>query len=185
MDEGRLTDSLGRKIDFKNTILIMTSNVGSRQLKDFGSGIGFNTESVSKEQAHGVISKALNRAFSPEFLNRVDDIIMFDQLDKNAIFKIIDIELKDFYSRIEKLGFKLELSQEAKEFIANKGYDKNFGARPLKRAIQKYLEDELAELMLKLNAEGQIGGTIKVNYKDGDEKPSMEYCPLEGTVSAE
>lgn len=185
MDEGRLTDSLGRKIDFKNTILIMTSNVGSRQLKDFGSGIGFNTESVSKEQAHGVISKALNRAFSPEFLNRVDDIIMFDQLDKNAIFKIIDIELKDFYSRIEKLGFKLELSQETKEFIANKGYDKNFGARPLKRAIQKYLEDELAELMLKLNAEGQIGGTIKVNYKDGEEKPSMEYCPLEGTVSAE
>lgn len=178
MDEGRLTDSLGRRIDFKNTILIMTSNVGSRQLKDFGSGIGFNTETVSKEQAHGVISKALNRAFSPEFLNRVDDIIMFDQLDKEAIFKIIDIELKDFYSRIEKLGFKLDLSKEAKEFIATKGYDKNFGARPLKRAIQKYLEDELAEMMLKLNAEGQIGGTIKVVYKEDDEKPAMEYTPL-------
>ncbi len=184
MDEGRLTDSLGRRIDFKNTILIMTSNVGSRQLKDFGSGIGFNTETVSKEQAHGVISKALNRAFSPEFLNRVDDIIMFDQLDKEAIFKIIDIELKDFYSRIEKLGFKLDLSKEAKEFIATKGYDKNFGARPLKRAIQKYLEDELAEMMLKLNAEGQIGGTIKVVYKEGDEKPIMEYQPL-GSSSEE
>lgn len=178
MDEGRLTDSLGRRIDFKNTILIMTSNVGSRQLKDFGGGIGFNTEIVSKEQAHGVISKALNKAFSPEFLNRVDDIIMFDQLDKEAIFKIIDIELKDFYSRIEKLGFKLELSDEAKDFIATKGYDKNFGARPLKRSIQKYLEDELAELMLQLNAEGQIGGTIKVTYKEGDEKPVMAYEPL-------
>lgn len=180
MDEGRLTDSLGRRIDFKNTILIMTSNVGSRQLKDFGGGIGFNTETVSKEQAHGVISKALNRAFSPEFLNRVDDIIMFDQLEKDDILKIIDIELKDFYGRIEKLGFHLDLSPEAKEFIATKGYDRNFGARPLKRSIQKYLEDELAELMLRLNAEGKIGGTIKVEYNQGDEKPEMSYVPLEG-----
>lgn len=178
MDEGRLTDSLGRRIDFKNTILIMTSNVGSRQLKDFGGGVGFNTETVTKDQAHGVISKALNKAFSPEFLNRVDDIIMFDQLDKDAIFKIIDIELKDFYSRIEKLGFRLDLDDKAKEFIANKGYDKNFGARPLKRAIQKYLEDELAELMLILSAEAQIGGTIKVTFDEGDEKPKAEYIPL-------
>ena len=179
MDEGRLTDSLGRRIDFKNTILIMTSNVGSRQLKDFGAGVGFNTENVSKEQAHGVISKALNRAFSPEFLNRVDDIIMFDQLDKEAIFKIIDIELNEFYQRVEKLGFNLDVSPEAKDFIAGKGYDKNFGARPLKRAIQKYLEDELAELMLKLNAEGKLGGTIKVTYNSGDEKPVAIYEPLE------
>lgn len=178
MDEGRLTDSLGRRIDFKNTILIMTSNVGSRQLKDFGGGVGFNAGTISKDQAQGVISKALNRAFSPEFLNRVDDIIMFDQLDKDAIFKIIDIELKEFYDRIEKLGFHLDLSDEAKEFIASKGYDKNFGARPLKRAIQKYLEDELAELMLKLNAEGHIGGTIKVTYSNGDDKPLLEYQPL-------
>ncbi|MDE5874047.1 MAG: ATP-dependent Clp protease ATP-binding subunit, partial [Muribaculaceae bacterium] len=178
MDEGRLTDSLGRRIDFKNTILIMTSNVGSRQLKDFGGGVGFNTAVVSKEQAHGVISKALNKAFSPEFLNRVDDIIMFDQLDKESIFKIIDIELKDFYSRVEKLGYHLELTESAKNFIAEKGYDKNFGARPLKRAIQKYLEDELAELMLKLNAEGVIGGTIKATYSDGDEKPKLEYFPI-------
>lgn len=178
MDEGRLTDSLGRKIDFKNTIIIMTSNVGSRQLKDFGGGVGFNTETVTKSQAQSVISKALNKAFSPEFLNRVDDIIMFNQLDKDAIFKIIDIELKDFFVRIEKLGFKLQLSESAKEFIATKGYDKNFGARPLKRAIQKYLEDELAELMLQLNAEGQIGGTINVIYNEGDEKPKLEYDPL-------
>lgn len=178
MDEGRLTDSLGRKIDFKNTILIMTSNVGSRQLKDFGAGIGFNTETVSKEQAHGVISKALNRAFSPEFLNRVDDIIMFDQLSKESISSIIDIELKDFYGRIEKLGFKLNLTGEAKAFIADKGYDRNFGARPLKRSIQKYLEDELAELMLRLGAEGQIGGTIEVTYKDGADHLDMEYHPI-------
>ena len=178
MDEGRLTDSLGRKIDFKNTILIMTSNVGSRQLKEFGGGVGFNTETVSKQQAHGVISKALNRAFSPEFLNRVDDIIMFDQLEKDAILKIIDIELKDYYSRVEKLGFTLNISDEAKSFMAEKGYDRNFGARPLKRSIQKYLEDELAELMLKLNSEGKIGGTINVIYKEGDEKPSLEYESL-------
>lgn len=178
MDEGRLTDSLGRRIDFKNTILIMTSNVGSRQLKEFGSGVGFNTADVSKEQAHGVISKALNRAFSPEFLNRVDDIIMFDQLTRESISSIIDIELKDFYSRVEKLGFNLDLSDEAKAFIATKGYDKNFGARPLKRSIQKYLEDDLAELLLRLGAEGQIGGTIHIGYKDGDERLTFNYEPL-------
>ena len=181
MDEGRLTDSLGRRIDFKNTILIMTSNVGSRQLKEFGGGVGFNTEVISKQQAQGVISKALNRAFSPEFLNRVDDIIMFDQLEKEAILKIIDIELKDYYSRIEKLGFSLNISDEAKAFMAEKGYDRNFGARPLKRSIQKYLEDELAELMLQLNADGKIGGEIKVTYKEGDEKPSVEYIPIVDT----
>ena len=179
MDEGRLTDSLGRKIDFKNTILIMTSNVGSRQLKDFGGGVGFNTASVSKEQAHGVISKALNRAFSPEFINRVDDIIMFDQLDREAIFSIIDIELRDFFARVEKLGFRLELSDEARDFIAEKGYDRNFGARPLKRSIQKYLEDELAELMLRLGAEGQIGGMISVTYKKGDDRLTLDYRPVE------
>ncbi len=179
MDEGRLTDSLGRKIDFKNTILIMTSNVGSRQLKDFGGGVGFNTAAVSKEQAHGVISKALNRAFSPEFINRVDDIIMFDQLDRDAIFRIIDIELRDFFARVEKLGFRLELSDEARDFIAEKGYDRNFGARPLKRSIQKYLEDELAELMLRLGADGQIGGKISVTYKNGDDRLTLDYRPVE------
>ena len=178
MDEGRLTDSLGRRIDFKNTILIMTSNVGSRQLKEFGGGVGFNTETVSNEQARGVITKALNKVFSPEFLNRVDDVIMFDQLDREAISKIIDVELKDFLIRIEKLGFHLNLSDEAKGFIADRGYDKNFGARPLKRSIQKYLEDDLAELMLGLNADGDLGGTIDVDYKDGEEKLSFTYRPL-------
>ncbi|MDE6549440.1 MAG: ATP-dependent Clp protease ATP-binding subunit [Muribaculaceae bacterium] len=177
MDEGRLTDSLGRRIDFKNTIIIMTSNVGSRQLKDFGtSGVGFNTAADDKKQAQGVISKALNRAFSPEFLNRIDDIVMFDQLDKEAIFKIIDVELADFYGRVMKLGYELKLSDEAKEFIATKGYDKNFGARPLKRAIQKYLEDDLAELLLKLNADGKLGGVIEVSRKDPDsERLDFDY----------
>ncbi len=177
MDEGRLTDSLGRRIDFKNTIIIMTSNVGSRQLKDFGTtGVGFNTAADDKKQAQGVISKALNRAFSPEFLNRIDDIVMFDQLDKDAIFKIIDVELADFYGRVMKLGYELKLSDEAKEFIATKGYDKNFGARPLKRAIQKYLEDDLAELLLKLNADGKLGGVIEVTRKDPDsERLDFDY----------
>ncbi|MCM1153260.1 MAG: ATP-dependent Clp protease ATP-binding subunit [Muribaculum sp.] len=175
MDEGRLTDSLGRKIDFKNTILIMTSNVGSRQLKDFGGGVGFNTADVSKQQAQGVITKALNRAFSPEFLNRVDDIIMFDQLDRAAIHDIIHIELDGFFKRILNMGLKLNLSPEAVDFIADKGYDKNFGARPLKRAIQKYLEDDLAEIMLKLNAEGKIGGTINAAYIEGSDKLTFAY----------
>lgn len=176
MDEGRLTDSLGRKIDFKNTILIMTSNVGSRQLKDFGAGVGFNTETISKEQSHGVISKALNRAFSPEFLNRVDDIIMFDPLEKESIERIIDIELNDFFKRLSSLGFSLNISPEAKSFIASKGYDRNFGARPLKRAIQKYLEDELAELMLKLTSQGKTGGEINVAYVDGSDKLTFAFA---------
>lgn len=184
MDEGRLTDSLGRRIDFKNTILIMTSNVGSRQLKDFGSGVGFNTDTMSKEQSHSVISKALNRAFSPEFLNRVDDIIMFEPLEMEAIEKIIDIELHDFYKRLAALGFTLHLSEEAKSFVARKGYDRNFGARPLKRAIQKYLEDELAELMLKLNADGKNDGVITVAYVDGNDKLTFAYKPSESAEAA-
>lgn len=178
MDEGRLTDSLGRKVDFKNTILIMTSNVGSRQLKDFGAGVGFNTETLTKEQSQGVISKALNRAFSPEFLNRVDDIIMFGQLEKTDIEQIIDIELNDFFKRLNGLGYNLTISPEAKDFIASKGYDRNFGARPLKRAIQKYLEDELAELMLKLNSEGKGPGEITVAYAEGSDKLTLAYTPL-------
>ena len=178
MDEGRLTDSLGRRIDFKNTIIILTSNVGSRQLKDFGTGVGFQTADNVSELSKGVITKALNRVFSPEFLNRVDDIIMFDQLDQKAIFSIIDIELKDFFKRVEQLGYRLSITDAAKKFIAEKGYDRNFGARPLKRAIQKYLEDELAELMLNLNAEGQIGGEIMADYKDGDPRLIVEYKPV-------
>jgi len=151
MDEGRLTDSLGRRIDFKNTILIMTSNIGTRQLKEFGRGIGFNTNAnvSDKEYSRSVIQKALNKAFSPEFLNRVDDVVMFDQLEKESIYKIIDIELAGFLERIKTLGFTLNISEKAKEFVASKGYDIQFGARPLKRAIQKYLEDELAEMIIK------------------------------------
>lgn len=153
MDEGRLTDSLGRKIDFKNTIIIMTSNVGTRQLKDFGKGVGFNTNinadvAMDTDFSRGVIQKALNKAFAPEFLNRIDDVIMFDQLNRESIRSIIDLELKGLFSRVITLGYKLQLTDEAKDFIADKGYDVQFGARPLKRSIQRYLEDELADIVL-------------------------------------
>jgi ATP-dependent Clp protease ATP-binding subunit ClpC len=164
LDEGHITDSLGRKIDFKNTILIMTSNIGTRQLKDFGRGIGFNTNnSVSDtEYSRSVIQKALNKAFAPEFLNRVDDIVMFDQLSRESIYKIIDLELQGLYKRIGDLGYKVELTEPAKEFIANKGYDVQFGARPLKRAIQKYIEDEMAEQILRSGM--KEGETILVDF---------------------
>ena len=169
LDEGRLTDSLGRRIDFKNTILIMTSNIGTRQLKDFGQGVGFSTNTVSeKDYSRGVIQKALNRAFSPEFLNRIDDIVMFDQLDKKAIFQIIDLELSGFYKRVETLGYHLEITDAAKNFIAEKGYDVQFGARPLKRAIQKYLEDELAEMIIRATV--QEGDTIRVDFDQENHK---------------
>jgi len=161
MDEGRLTDSLGRRIDFKNTIIIMTSNVGTRQLKDFGKGVGFTTSTsieADSEFSRGVIQKALNRTFAPEFLNRVDDVIMFDQLSKDSIASIIDLELKGIFGRVTAMGYKLELTNEAKDYIAEKGYDVQFGARPLKRAIQKYLEDELADVVL--GGELEAGDTI-------------------------
>ena len=161
MDEGRLTDSLGRRIDFKNTIIIMTSNVGTRQLKDFGKGVGFNTPAetaMDAEFSRGVIQKALNRTFAPEFLNRVDDVIMFDQLSRDSIKSIIDLELKGIFGRVMALGYKLELTPETKDYIADKGYDVQFGARPLKRAIQKYLEDELADVVLA--GELEPGDTI-------------------------
>lgn len=169
MDEGRLTDSLGRRVDFKNTIVIMTSNIGTRQLKDFGHGVGFSTgEADEKGFSRGVIQKALNRAFSPEFINRIDDIIMFDQLDKDAIYKIIDIELKGFYQRVENLGYKLTLTEGAKSFIASKGYDIQFGARPLKRAIQKYLEDEMAEMIIRATV--NEGDSIVVDFDEAEQK---------------
>ncbi|MDE6609486.1 MAG: ATP-dependent Clp protease ATP-binding subunit, partial [Muribaculaceae bacterium] len=162
MDEGRLTDSLGRRIDFKNTLIIMTSNIGTRQLKDFGSGVGFRTCEADKEYNHGVLTKALNKAFSPEFLNRLDDIVMFDSLDKEAIHRIIDIELRGFYRRIADLGYGIEMTQAAKDFIAEKGYDPQYGARPLKRAVQKYIEDALADMIMdeKLSP----GDTINLDY---------------------
>ena len=161
MDEGRLTDSLGRRIDFKNTIIIMTSNIGTRQLKDFGKGVGFTLSTTSEgdsEFTRGVIQKALNRTFAPEFLNRVDDVVMFEQLSKTSISSIIDLELKGIFGRVMAMGYNLELTQEAKDFIAEKGYDVQFGARPLKRAIQKYLEDELADVVL--GSELEAGDTI-------------------------
>lgn len=164
MDEGRLTDSLGRKIDFKNTIIIMTSNIGSRQLKDFGTGVGFNTPaSGDKSYTEGVLQKALQKAFAPEFLNRIDDIVMFEPLSKESIFKIIDIELEGFFRRAKALGYALSISDQAKNFIAEKGYDANYGARPLKRAIQKYLEDNLAEIIINSD-NGSTEGTIHVDF---------------------
>ena len=151
LDEGCLTDSLGRKVDFKNTIIIMTSNIGSRELKDFGAGIGFNAV-VTKQSSEAVVRKALNKKFSPEFLNRVDDIIMFNSLNKDNILSIIDIELAKFVRRVEELGFKLEITPAAKLFVADKGYDSQYGARPLNRAIQTHIEDPLSELLLQGNA---------------------------------
>ena len=170
MDEGRLTDSLGRKIDFKNTILIMTSNIGTRQLKDFGRGVGFTPAlgQSDKEFSRSVIHKALNRAFSPEFLNRIDDIIMFDQLDKDTITRIVDIELVGLYKRVEDLGYKLRVTDDAKTFVASKGYDVQFGARPLKRAIQQYFEDEMSELIMK--GELKAGDTIVLDFNKENEK---------------
>ena len=162
MDEGRLTDSLGRTVDFKNTIIIMTSNIGTRQLKEFGKGIGFTAQTGEneKEHANSVIRKALNKSFAPEFINRLDEIVTFDQLDIASLEKIIDIELAGLYKRIEGCGYHLLLDQEAKRFVAEKGYDIQFGARPLKRSIQNHLEDGLAELII--NEEPQAGDTLHV-----------------------
>lgn len=170
LDEGRLTDSLGRNIDFKNTIIIMTSNLGSRELKEFGRGVGFSQGNGKSERDHArsVVQKALNRAFAPEFLNRLDDVIVFDQLDKESIYKIIDIELRGVYERVENLGYKLQLSDTAKDFVASKGLDVQFGARPLKRAIQKYLEDEMAEIIIQSSL--QEGDTIVIDYDEKEKK---------------
>lgn len=170
MDEGRLTDSLGRTVDFKNTIIIMTSNIGTRQLKEFGKGIGFTAQTGEneKEHANSVIRKALNKSFAPEFINRLDEIVTFDQLDIASLEKIIDIELAGLYKRIEGCGYHLLLDQEAKRFVAEKGYDVQFGARPLKRSIQNHLEDGLAELII--NEEPQTGDTLHVYMNaQGDE----------------
>ncbi|WP_285011169.1 ATP-dependent Clp protease ATP-binding subunit [Pedobacter faecalis] len=175
LDEGQLTDSLGRKVDFRNTIIIMTSNIGARQLKDFGQGVGFSTSAkINQVDAHsrGVIENALKRAFAPEFLNRVDDVVVFNSLGKSDIFRIIDIELKSLFGRVHNLGYEIKLTDNAKEFIAEKGFDANFGARPLKRAIQKYLEDPIAEEILK----GEIneGDILEINYDAEADKIVIE-----------
>ena len=168
LDEGRLTDGNGRLIDFRNTVIIMTSNSGTRQLKDFGRGVGFNASGSSlalneqdKAYARGIIQKSLSKQFSPEFLNRLDEIITFDQLDLNAIKRIIEVELKDLYKRVEDLGYHLDITDEAKEFVATKGYDVQFGARPLKRAIQNYIEDGVCEKLL--GGDLQEGSTIHIS----------------------
>jgi ATP-dependent Clp protease ATP-binding subunit ClpC len=171
LDDGHMTDGLGRKIDFKNTILIMTSNIGARQLADFGTGVGFGTKAQSEsrdDNAKSVIQNALRKAFSPEFLNRVDDMIMFKSLGKNEILQIIDLELSKLYDRINSLGYQVELTEKAKDFIVDRGYDEKFGARPLKRAIQKYIEDPLAEEIIKANL--TEGDTIQLDYETGKEE---------------
>ena len=180
LDEGRLTDGNGRLVDFRNTVIIMTSNAGTKQLKDFGRGVGFNTTGFTsfaineqdKEHARSIIQKSLSKQFSPEFLNRLDEIITFDQLDLNAIKQIIDVELKGLYQRVEALGYHIELSDAAKEMVAVKGYDVQVGARPLKRAIQNYIEDGVCEKLL--DGELQPGATIRIGKVDNKEELTFE-----------
>jgi len=165
LDDGILTDSFGRKVDFKNTIIIMTSNIGSRELKDFGQGVGFSTSAKKSSKANyaqGVISNALKKSFSPEFLNRIDDVVIFDSLEREDIHKIIDIELKHLYVRIKELGYNISITKKAKDFIIDKGWDAQFGARPLKRAIQKHIEDNLAEEIIKSKL--QDGDNIIIDF---------------------
>ncbi len=178
LDEGQLTDSLGRRVDFRNTIIIMTSNIGTRQIKDFGQGVGFSTkakQAQTNEYAKSVIQNALKKAFAPEFLNRLDDVVLFNALSKPDIFKIIDIELKGLFQRIYTLGYKIKLSNTAKDYIAEKGYDIQFGARPLKRAIQKYLEDPMAEVIIKSDL--KEGDTIAVGFNKKNEEITMKVVP--------
>jgi ATP-dependent Clp protease ATP-binding subunit ClpC len=177
LDDGQLTDGLGRKVDFKNTLIIMTSNIGVRQLKDFGDGVGFATSARvqnQEEAGKAVIEKALKKTFSPEFLNRIDDVIIFNSLSKDHIFRIIDIIMKGVLARLKTLGFTLELSEEVKEFLAEKGYDVQFGARPLHRAIQKYLEDPLAEEILKMSI--KEGDTLQAHLNK--ETQQIEFTIL-------
>jgi ATP-dependent Clp protease ATP-binding subunit ClpC len=175
LDDGYLTDSLGRKIDFRNTIIIMTSNIGARKLKDFGQGVGFGTaakESQAEAHAKSVIENALKKTFAPEFLNRVDDVMVFNALDKEHIRQIIEIELEKLFERIADLGYTLKLTDAAKDYIADKGFDKDFGARPLKRAIQKYIEDALAEEII--NAQLEEGDVITMDYDKKAEELSIK-----------
>jgi ATP-dependent Clp protease ATP-binding subunit ClpC len=171
LDDGQLTDGLGRKVDFKNTLIIMTSNIGVRQLKDFGQGVGFATKArqdAAEDLTKSVIQSALKRTFSPEFLNRIDDVVIFNSLDRVHIHKIIDITLGDLYKRMSTMGFALSLTDAAKDFVAEKGFDPQFGARPLHRAIQKYIEDPLAEFILNESpAEGsQLVADLNVEAQE-------------------
>ena len=185
LDEGRLTDGNGRLIDFRNTVIIMTSNAGTRQLKEFGQGVGFKATNLNglsqnegdKERARAIIQKSLSKQFAPEFLNRLDEIITFDQLDLEAIKKIINIELKGLFKRVHELGYEMEITDEAKEYVATKGYDVQFGARPLKRAIQNYIEDGLSELIL--SGEIKAGDTIKISKEKDNDKLKFDILPTE------
>ena len=179
LDEGRLTDGNGRFVDFRNTVIIMTSNAGTRQLKDFGRGVGFNASTIGlnmndkdKEHARSIVQKALSKQFSPEFLNRLDEIITFDQLDLNAIKQIVDIELKGLWKRINEMGYQVELTDDAKQFVAERGYDVQFGARPLKRAIQNYIEDGIAEMIV--NSDLPLGSTIRITKAEAGDKLNFE-----------
>ena len=184
LDDGILTDSLGRKVDFRNTIIIMTSNIGSRQLKEFGQGVGFATSAkVAQVDANAktVVENALKRAFAPEFLNRIDDVIVFNSLQKEDIFRIIDIELKELFGRLLLMGYQIQLTDNAKEFIAEKGFDPNFGARPLNRAIQKYLEDPIAEEILK--GELKEGDTLEVDFVTDAAEVVVKVIKAEASVA--
>jgi ATP-dependent Clp protease ATP-binding subunit ClpC len=175
LDDGFLTDSLGRKVNFQNTIIIMTSNIGARQLKDFGRGLGFETASQKAQSSDiekGVIEKELKKTFSPEFLNRIDDIVIFNSLEQKDIRKIVDIELKSLILRIEKLGYQISISENAKDFLSKKGFDKKYGARPLNRAIQKHVEDLIAEYVV--NNLLKEGDNIVVNSNDDGESLELE-----------
>ena len=185
LDDGQLTDGLGRKIDFKNTLIIMTSNIGARQLKDFGEGVGFATAArvLNADQDNkSVIEKALKRTFSPEFLNRIDDVVIFNSLTKDNIFEIIDILMKGVMKRLVNLGFAMELTPQAKDFIADKGYDSQFGARPLHRAIQKYLEDPLAEEILNMSV--KAGDTLIADLDEAKEKVIFTLKPADTVIEA-
>src|SRR6187455_2948668 len=185
LDDGQLTDGLGRKVDFKNTLIIMTSNIGARQLKDFGAGVGFATTSrvQNEDEANkAVIEKALKRTFSPEFLNRIDDVVIFNSLSKENIFEIIDILMKGVMKRLSNLGFSMELDVDAKDFIADKGYDQQFGARPLHRAIQKYLEDPLAEEILNMNV--KPGDVLLVSLDKENGKLKFDLKPIKEETKA-
>lgn len=175
LDEGRLTDGYGRVVDFRNTVIIMTSNVGTRQLKDFGHGIGFGSsysafscDDMHNEHARSIIQKSLSKQFSPEFLNRMDEIIIFDQLGQASIKKIIDIELSGLFKRINDMGYNVTITGEAKDFVAGKGYDRQYGARPLKRAIQNYIEDGICDILL--NGNKKRGDTISIEKDQGKDE---------------
>ena len=186
LDDGVLTDSLGRRVDFKNTIIIMTSNIGSRQLKDFGQGVGFGTQAkINAKNAYSqsVIDNALKRTFAPEFLNRVDDVVMFNSLEKSDIHKIIEIEIRQVVKRVEEMGYKIELTPKAMDFIAEKGWDEQYGARPLKRAVQKYVEDVLAEAIISSNL--HIGDTISIDLSENGDETIVNVIPSERKILEE